>query len=258
MNRSAFYDKLRGTSMFPKGFTSLQVDGIESILDQLDTCKVSDPRYGAYIMATAFHETAKTMQPVRETLASSDAKSVSILDSAFAKGQLKWVKTPYWRFDADGKTWLGRGFVQLTHKYNYQKAKDKTGIDFVGNPSLAMVAKYAAAIIVRGMLDGWFTGKALKDYIGAKTDYVNARRIVNGTDKASTIAAYAVIFEKAFRGAWTVAPSAPQAAAPAPDVMPVAPTVPPAAPSASVGLFGAFMAILRALGAAKPAEVGVK
>ncbi len=185
--------------MFPHGFTSGQVAGMDALLDALDAAKVSDPRYAAYIFATAYHETAFTMQPVRETLASTDAKAVAILDAAFAKGQLSWVKTPYWRFDADGKTWLGRGFVQLTHKDNYQKAKDKTGIDFIGNPSLAMVAKYAAVVAVRGMLEGWFTGKALKDYIGAKTDYINARRIINGTDKAALIGGYALLFEKAFR-----------------------------------------------------------
>ena len=42
-----------------------------------------------------------------------------------------------------------------------------------------------------GMTEGWFTGKLLADYFSAtKDDPRNARRIINGTDKASTIAGY--------------------------------------------------------------------
>jgi len=248
MNRAAFYDALRGGALFPRGFTDDQVDGTEAILDAMQAASVTDPRYGAYIMATAFHETARTMQPVRETLATTDDKAVAILDRAFANGQLTWVKSPYWRRDASGKSWLGRGFVQLTHKANYQKAKDKTGIDFVSNPNLAMVAKYAAAIIVRGMLEGWFTGKALKDYIGAGTDYRGARRIVNGTDKADTIAGYAVVFERAFRAAGSLA------APTQPATQPTAPPldhVPVTAATAPTSLLGIFLAMFKAWGIGK-------
>lgn len=248
MNRKAFFDALRGGAMFPHGFTSGQVAGMDALLDALDAAKVSDPRYAAYIFATAYHETAFTMQPVRETRASTDAAAVKILESAFAKGQLTWVKTPYWRFDADGKTWLGRGFVQLTHKANYQKAKDKTGIDFVGNPSLAMDAEDAAIVIVRGMIEGWFTGKALKDYIGTKTDYINARRIINGVDKAATIAGYAGLFEKAFRIAWAAEPApTPTPAAPAP-ALAAAPTLAPAAAAPSTGFAALLAARLKIMG----------
>lgn len=236
--------------MFPHGFTPGQVAGMDALLDALDAAKVSDRCYAAYIFATAYHETAFTMQPVRETLASTDAKAVAILDAAFAKGQLSWVKTPYWRFDADGKTWLGRGFVQLTHKANYQKAKDKTGIDFVGNPSLAMDAEAAAVVIVRGMIEGWFTGKALKDYIGAKADYINARRIINGVDKAATIAGYAGLFEKALRIAWAAEPAPTTTpAAPAP-ALAAAPTLvaAPAAAAPSTGFAALLAALLKIMG----------
>lgn len=50
------------------------------------------------------------------------------------------------------------------------------------------------------MKEGWFTGRKLSDYIsGNKKDYVNARRIINGMDKAQKIANEAVIFERALR-----------------------------------------------------------
>ena len=42
-----------------------------------------------------------------------------------------------------------------------------------------------------GMRDGTFTGKRLADYFTAKTsDWVNARKIVNGLDRAKDIAGY--------------------------------------------------------------------
>jgi hypothetical protein len=46
-----------------------------------------------------------------------------------------------------------------------------------------------------GMRKGIFTGKKFADYFSAnKTDWVNARRIINGTDKARLIAEYAQDF----------------------------------------------------------------
>ena len=43
-----------------------------------------------------------------------------------------------------------------------------------------------------GMRRGSFTGKKLADFIGpASCDYLQARRIINGLDRASTIEEYA-------------------------------------------------------------------
>lgn len=133
----------------------------------------------AYILATAYHETARTMRPVRETLATSDKQAIARLDSAFAKGQLKWVKTPYWR---DG--WFGRGYVQLTHKVNYEKMRvTKEG---------ALQRDAATRVLVDGMLDGVFTGRKLGDYVTLqKSGFVAARAVVNGNDRAKDIAKYA-------------------------------------------------------------------
>jgi hypothetical protein len=102
--------------------------------------------------------------------------------------------------------------VQLTWEENYQKQEEKMRgnadvLDMYGIPwqvhedwNLALVASTSAIITVGGMLDGDFTGVGLPDYITAdKTDYENARRIVNGTDKADTIAGYARKYETALR-----------------------------------------------------------
>jgi hypothetical protein len=47
------------------------------------------------------------------------------------------------------------------------------------------------------MKNGVFTSKTLGDYIsGNHIDFVNARRIINGTDRAELIAGYAEQWQK--------------------------------------------------------------
>lgn len=122
----------------------------------------------AYVLATTWHETAHTMKPVREY-----------------GGETYLKKKKYYPY-------VGMGYVQLTWRENYDKASRKLGVDFVTNPRLLLKPEYAAKILVRGMQEGWFTGKKLADYITIyRSDYKGARRIINGTDKAALIAGYA-------------------------------------------------------------------
>jgi predicted chitinase len=88
-----------------------------------------------------------------------------------------------------GQTYYGRGYVQLTWKTNYQKMAALTGTDLVNHPELALDPKIAALIMFDGMKGGLFTGVGLPRYFDDRTDDpVNARRIINGTDKAEAIA----------------------------------------------------------------------
>lgn len=194
MSRADFYAALRrsGSGVFGTSLSQRQVDGIEALLAATDGLPIT---HRAYLLATAYHETDRTMQPVRETLAGTDDEAIRRLERAWAKGRLKGVKRPYWRRDADGKTWLGRGYVQLTHRDNYVRAGRELGVDLVADPGLAMQPTIAAQILVRGCQEGWFTGKRLSDYLPG--DYLGARRIVNGTDRAADIARYAEAFEAA-------------------------------------------------------------
>ncbi len=58
----------------------------------------------------------------------------------------------------------------------------------------------AVRILVDGMLAGSFTGHRLADHLNAATeDWVNARRIVNGTDRAEKLADYGRLFLAAIR-----------------------------------------------------------
>lgn len=150
----------------------------------------------AYVLATAYWESGSTMKPVREAFGKSTEDTIRRLDNAKAKGQLPWVKKVYWQKDIDGKAWFGRGYVQLTWKDNYIRAGHKLNIDLWKDPDRVMEPAIAAEILVRGMKEGWFTSKRLDQYITSKaSDYVGARRIVNGMDKATVIAELAREYE---------------------------------------------------------------
>lgn len=104
----------------------------------------------------------------------------------------------------DGRRFKGRGYVQITGRSNYTKWSQRLGIDLINNPGLASDPANAAKILVLGMRDGSFTGVGLSNYInGSKQDFFNARRIVNGTDKASSIAQIAERYLNALRSAST-------------------------------------------------------
>jgi hypothetical protein len=88
-----------------------------------------------------------------------------------------------------------------------------------------------AQVMFEGMIRGSFTGKRLSDFFNdAKTDWPNARKIINGLDRAEMIASYA----RQFHGA-LIAASAP-VKQPVPDVP--APIKPPAKPKSNAGPVG--------------------
>ena len=199
MNRSAFYAALRKTW---GGFSHPQVRGFERYLDRIAQTPALPINHSAYVLATVWHETGTRMQPVRETFASTDDQAVARLNAAWNAGRLSWVKTPYWQRDARGRSWYGRGDVQITHAQNYENLGTRLGIPLARSPDLALDPQVAMEIAWVGMTEGLFTGKRLADYLTAdKTEYVSARRIVNGVDRAKRIAGEARLFESALRAA---------------------------------------------------------
>ena len=177
--------------------TQQQVEGTEALLDAWEQDGDGDRRKLANILAQVFHETGSKMVPVRETFATSDAQAVRRLDAAWESGKLGQVSKPYWR---DG--WFGRGPIQVTHERNYRKIGEALGVDLVASPGLLMKQPHGARSAVVGMMRGLFTGKKLSDYFNGNTnDPVGARRIVNGTDKASLIAGYHANFLDALTAA---------------------------------------------------------
>jgi putative chitinase len=178
----AFFDAIR--PMFGGKMTAAQVEGCEALIRATAGLPLA---WRAYLLATAFHETARTMQPITEYGGRKYFDKYDTGNLAKALGN-----TP--AKDGDGFEYRGRGYVQITGRANYAKAGKALGLDLIADPDLALVPEYAAKILVRGCTEGWFTGKKLGDY----ASYKDMRRVVNGTDKADEIARYARAFEGAF------------------------------------------------------------
>ena len=135
-------------------------------------------RQAAYMLATAKHETANTFAPIEE----------------YGKGK----GLPYGKPDRKtGLVYFGRGYVQLTWVKNYQTMGTVLGLPLYTQPDLALRYDVAYKIMSYGMTHGTFTGVALRRYINeGKTDYLNARKIINSLDKADLIAGYATAIEQ--------------------------------------------------------------
>ena len=130
----------------------------------------------SYCLATTEHETGDTFLAVEEAF---------------------WLSDNWRRANLRYYPYHGRGFVQLTWETNYQKYQDLTGLPLVSKPELVLGdPDLSTYILIHGSKNGTFTGRKLSDYINSrKKDYYNARRIINGTDKASHIANLAVKWE---------------------------------------------------------------
>lgn len=217
MDRTVFFDRVRAKLAGGK-LTTGQVQGFSALLDAWTG---TDIRQLAYVLATAWHETAATMQPIAE----------------YGKGKGR----PYGAIDSTGKAPYGRGYVQLTWRDNYVKADQKLGLGgkLAADYDLAMRPDIAAKIIVRGMIEGWFTSKKLSDYIGTKADYKGARRIVNGTDKAALIAGYAATIEAALRAAGADKP-VPVSPVAKPEIIVMQPATPQPARNPIAAFFAAM------------------
>lgn len=182
-----FFDHTRNGVMGPT-LDQDEVDGSKAIIAALDDQPAS---YVAYALATAWHETAHTMKPVKEY--GSDAYFFRMYD---LEGQRPHVARRLGNTrPGDGVKFAGRGYVQLTGRANYAKAAARLGEPLLYNPDLAMHPNIAARIMREGMLEGWFTGKRFSTYL-PETDvelkhFIRARRIINGTDRDHDIAVYA-------------------------------------------------------------------
>ncbi len=167
-----------------KRIKSVEKENIKAILEACEKQEVTELNHIAYILATAYHEGYDYRNNIRIT-------PITEL------GKPSYLKSkPYYPY-------IGRGFVQITWIDNYIKFSKILGIDLVGDVDKALDKEIAAFILVYGMKHGTFTGKKLSDYINkdGKVDFISARKIINGSDKAKTIEFYAIHFLKALTNA---------------------------------------------------------
>lgn len=202
-----FYDSAR-VHVFAGRILPLQFDGMENLFrvqaKHLPDIAVDEL---AYDLATAYHETGASMQPITER---GERSYFNKYEPGTKLGRMlgNTVK-------GDGYRFRGEGHVQNTGRRNAAyatkqlNAKFNLGIDLVANPELRGDPVISALSLFLGNREGWWTGKDLSDFLDGKDEsdaedlreFINARRVVNGTDKANTIGRYALAFEKAVRGA---------------------------------------------------------
>jgi predicted chitinase len=142
------------------------------------------------MLATVKHECADKWQPVIEF---GNRAYFDQYEPNTKKGKRLGNKIM-----GDGYAYRGRGYVQITGRSNYEKLSQEIGVDLLTIPDMTLDQKHSFNIMKIGMEKGLFTGKKLSDYINDnKCDYVQARRIINGMDRARLIAGYAEFFEAA-------------------------------------------------------------
>lgn len=173
-----------------------KVPAVKNVLDSfnsdekliLDVCtkelSITNKNQLAYILATARHESAQF-----RTL-------TEYASGASYEGRADLGNTQ----QGDGVRFKGRGYVQLTGRTNYTLWSKWLNQDLVGNPDSLINDRHQSAwILCSGMKFGSFTGAKngnLADYINeSKTDYHNARKLVNSLDEAQRIADYAKDYE---------------------------------------------------------------
>lgn len=175
------------------------VNGLEQIGQHMEIDPdITDLRWAAYMLATIKHECGNTWHPITER---GPRDYFNKYNAGTPIGKRLGNTQP-----GDGFLYRGRGYVQITGRANYAKMTKALGLgpdeDLVKDPDQALRPMIAYRIMSIGMRQGLFTGKKLSDYINAdKCDYKNARRIINGTDQADKIKAYAETLEKILRGA---------------------------------------------------------
>jgi len=181
INTKAFFDAYR------LKFGSLKQSQVDGINQLLSFGAGFDKRYFAYMMATVKHECADTWKPITE-YGSKDYFNKYDADTRLGQRLGNIV-------DGDGYRYRGRGYVQITGRANYERLGNIIEVDLINNPDLALDPVNAFSIMKIGMEKGLFTGKRLSDYINQSCNYLQARRIINGMDRAELIAGYAKFFE---------------------------------------------------------------
>jgi len=242
MRPELFFASLRSrkSGVFGTSLSQSQVDGINAVLDAGQGLPLS---HLSYALGTAYGETGGRMQPVTENMNYSARRIPDVFSQRRLKGETpaqlagkpeKLANVVYSDMlgngdiaSGDGWRYRGHGLVQLTGKDNFRRMGGRIGVDLVARPDLALRMDIAAKALIAGIKDGIYTGKSASNYlpaIGRATgaEYVQARRIINGTFEAAKYAGFATAFEAALIAGGYDATSAP--------TRPATPLRPPSAP----------------------------
>jgi hypothetical protein len=210
VDRSYFYANFPNANLYGKTATPARKPGFEAIFDAWDAIPQYDfPEWLAYALATAWHETGTTMQPVREGFKKTDKEAYDYV-SAYCK---KAGISNYAIRHANGNSYYGRGYVQLTHSANYSKIGERLGLGdaLYADPDRVLEPNVAARIMLTGMMEGLFRPKygSLIDYFNSTEQrWFEARDLINGDKNVipkwtggKSIGEVIASYGRAFRGA---------------------------------------------------------
>lgn len=175
------------------------VNGLELLGRNMEEdTTLKNVQWAAYMLATVKHECANKWMPITEF---GNKAYFNKYETSTSIGKRLGNIQP-----GDGYRYRGRGYVQITGRANYARLTKALGLgpteDLEVDPDQTLRPIIAYRIMSVGMRNGLFTGKKLSDYINAQgCDYRNARRIINGVDRAELIAGYAKTLESIIRAA---------------------------------------------------------
>ena len=180
IDRTTFFKEYK-TIFRPTNITQGKVDTFDAIFDYWDNSQYTDLRWLAYAMATVYHETGGRMIPVREGFAKSDEAAIKAVEKLYRQRR---INSNYAHLHANGKSYFGRGLVQITHGYNYKKLGQALGLgmQLYNEPSLALDKDISVKLLFEGMVDGLYRpGNKLSTYFNQdQEDWYGAREIING------------------------------------------------------------------------------
>ena len=155
IDRKHFFDSVR-KPLFGGALTDRQVSGMDAIFTEWDARQLTNLDWLADMLKTVYRETGRQMYPRPEI------------------GGEKAAYAPYY----------GRDFVHTTHKTNYAKFEKIVGVPLVAQPARIAELDVATTVMFEGMLNGMFTGKALKHFdYPSDASIRKARSIINGDNR---------------------------------------------------------------------------
>ena len=197
-------------------------ESVAKILEQCLQMNIRSPDQVAYILATAWHE-SRLGKWMTESAWLSESSAERYAENNYGPNgrDPSWARKMGNTNAGDGGRYMGRGYVQLTWKNNYERMSKlliqngftytQDGVTFGngqnGTKPIDLVANYrhvnknkdlAAGLLVMGMDGGQFAlNGGLDDYIpenqeATQGNFENARKIVNGSDKKKHIAEIAL------------------------------------------------------------------
>lgn len=205
-----FFDSVR-RPLFNGRLNQSQVDGMKGTLAAwLENESLTDLRWLAYMFATTWLETDRTMQPIKEYGGRDYFMRMYDITGNRPHIARQLGNTEI----GDGARYCGRGKPMITGRGNYRRGDERVGdalgVSFEANPELVLQGDYSDRLMFSGMIEGWYTGKKLADYFNnRRDDPVEARRIVNGTDRQHDIAKAHEHFLKALRDGFDAYKAAP-------------------------------------------------